>query len=64
MNESIIHSVFQEIDNMRISYDEGYEIINNLSDDFAIGFAEWCSDYEPGYINKFTLEIYKKEKGL
>ena len=44
MNESIIHSVFQEIDNMRISYDEGYKIINNLSDEFSIGFAKWLSN--------------------
>lgn len=39
-------------------------IATRIAEEFAIGFAEWCSDYEPGYINKVTLEIYKKEKGL
>jgi hypothetical protein len=71
MEQSKIQSVFQEIDNMRITYDEGSEIISKLSDEFAIGFAEWCLKNEMFAQFKITLnetnellEIYKKEIGL
>jgi hypothetical protein len=39
-----------------------------VADDFAIGFAEWCSinsKYDLGIAtSEELLEIYKKEKGL
>ena len=42
--------------------------IEKLTDEFAIGFAEWiCEKAEVPYIKgtmNGTLEIYKKEKGL
>ncbi len=56
---------------------EEYE---EIADEFAIGFAEWCDDEgytqinnlslwkslddEKGKYSKELLEIYKKEKGL
>jgi hypothetical protein len=42
--------------------------IEKLTDEFAIGFAEWiCEKADIPYIKgtmNGTLEIYKKEKGL
>lgn len=35
-----------------------------IADDFAIGFAEWLSDWHTKERLKELLEIYKKEKGL
>ena len=42
-----------------------------IADEFAIGFAEWCIESEGKDYNKYKyrdrkelLEIYKKEKGL
>jgi hypothetical protein len=47
---------------------EKYE---QIADEFAIGFAEWCIESEGKDYNKYKyrnrkelLEIYKKEKGL
>ncbi len=39
--------------------------LEEISDEFAIGFAKWIYDFK-GDINKVKelLEIYKKEKGL
>jgi hypothetical protein len=39
--------------------------LEEIADDFAIGFAKWIYDFK-GDINKVKelLEIYKKEKGL
>jgi hypothetical protein len=44
------------------------EKLENIADEFAIGFAEWCfinllSKY-PNNSYKELLEIYKNEKGL
>ena len=45
--------------------------LEQIADDFAIGFAEWCLEIgvytqfkKTQGINKELLEIYKKEKGL
>ena len=40
--------------------------IQNVSDDYAIEFAEWCLDNNQIIQNdgKELLEIFKKEKGL
>ncbi len=42
--------------------------LEKITDEFAIGFAEWiCEKAEVPYIKETmngTLEIYKKEKGL
>jgi len=45
------------------------EKIENISDEFAIGFAEWLIEKEREHPNRIIrgkelLEIYKKEKGL
>jgi hypothetical protein len=54
-----------------ISYLRMNEMFNELADEFAIGFAEWC--LKNGLFtqfkitqkaNKELLEIYKKEKRL
>ena len=49
-----------------ISYSRMNEMFNELADEFAIGFAEWCLDENHIILNdgKELLEIYKKEKGL
>ena len=45
--------------------------IEQIADDFAIGFTEWCierDEYYPVKAGRITieelLEVYKKEKGL
>ena len=40
--------------------------IEDIADEFAIGFADWISDYYyDGFKSKKELlKIYKKEKGL
>jgi hypothetical protein len=40
--------------------------IEQIADELAIGFAEWCLDENHIILNdgKQLLEIYKKEKGL
>ena len=38
--------------------------IEQIADDFAIGFAEWCGVPIVDANVKQLLEIYKKEKGL
>jgi len=45
--------------------------VEQIADEFAIGFAEWCLSsgvyhqfIRTQKINKELLEIYKKEKGL
>jgi hypothetical protein len=38
--------------------------IEQIADDFAIGFAEWCGVPVVDANVKQLLEIYKKEKGL
>lgn len=49
-----------------ISYSRMNEMFNELADEFAIGFAEWCLRirFEPieNVSVKKLLEIYKKEK--
>ena len=44
------------------------ELLEQIADDFAIGFAEWCIESEGKDYNKYKyrdrkelLEIYKKE---
>jgi len=49
-------------------YEKGISNLEQIADEFAIGFAEWAIAKNMG-VNKFTLyegelEIYKKEKGL
>ena len=51
-------------------YENGLSNLEQISDEFAIGFAEWFVlnytekvFYEENY-TKELLEIYKKEKGL
>jgi len=43
-------------------------LCEKISDDFAIGFAEWFDDLSEDYCKDYTvkelLEIYKQEKGL
>lgn len=38
--------------------------LEKIAEDFAINFAEWCKENNTGLINKETLRIFKKEKGL
>jgi hypothetical protein len=40
--------------------------LEQIAEEFAIGFAEWCLDENHIILNdgKQLLEIYKKEKGL
>jgi hypothetical protein len=40
--------------------------IEDIADEFAIGFAEWLIKRQTNYFEslKELLEIYKKEKGL
>ncbi len=50
------------------TFEKVHKNIINITDEFAIGFAEWAIAKNMG-VNKFTLyegelEIYKKEKGL
>jgi hypothetical protein len=55
-----------------IDSDNGYDnqlladCCEQIAEDFAIGFAEWCLDENHIILNdgKELLEIYKKEKGL
>jgi hypothetical protein len=57
-----------------IDSDNGYDnqlladYCENVADDFAIGFAEWCCAKNMGTNNfklyEGELEIYKKEQGL
>jgi hypothetical protein len=35
-----------------------------IADEFAIGFAEWCAVRDYMHINKQLLEIYKRENEL
>jgi hypothetical protein len=48
-----------------ISYSRMNEMFNELAEDFAIGFANWCSVNTKYDLNVSTdrelLEIYKKE---
>ena len=40
------------------------ESCEQITDEFAIGFAEWILGYDGVKSVKELLEIYKKEKGL
>lgn len=40
------------------------DALEQIADDFAIGFAEWCGVLIVDANIKELLEIYKKEKGL
>ena len=53
--------------NNELGYDKGViipEKLEQIADDYAIEFAEWCNENNSGLINKELLEIYKEEKGL
>ena len=52
-------------------YTETSKELEQIADDYAIEFAEWCLDIgiytqfkKTQGINKELLEIFKKEKGL
>ena len=62
---------FKDIIEDAITYDQQYDSFEQITEDFAIGFAEWCIESEGKDYNKYKyrnrkelLEIYKKEKGL
>ena len=38
--------------------------LEKISDEYAMAFADWCKENNTGLINKETLQIFKKEKGL
>ena len=38
--------------------------LEKISDEYAMAFADWCKENSTGLINKETLQIFKKEKGL
>jgi len=49
-----------------ISYSRMNEMLNELADNFALGFKDWCSRLSYSFSDKYTdrelLEIYKKGK--
>jgi cobalamin-dependent methionine synthase I len=70
---------FEEYTDQKSWQKENYDAIECevIADEFAIGFAEWLSEYtykestwriydkgDESFILKQLLEIYKKEKGL
>ena len=67
---------FKDIVSDSITYKQQYDSFEQIADDYAIEFAEWCNtlisrigmlEYKRKYSNKPTkelLEIFKKEKGL
>ena len=62
---------FKDITTDAITYKQQEDSFMLITDEFAIGFAEWAyrNEYNIGfYFNssntKELLEIYKKEKGL
>jgi hypothetical protein len=48
------------------SFEEVHTSLEKITEEFAIGFAEWLIKRETKYFEslKELLEIYKKEKGL
>ena len=56
----ILHKHFTD----EISASKVVEYLNDLADEFAIGFAEWLSDWHTKERLKEILKSYKKEKGL
>ena len=38
--------------------------LEKIADEYAIEFADYCKENNTGLINKETLQIFKKEKGL
>ncbi len=62
-----IDSVIMRHDLMRNETKETIEQLEDIADDFAIGFAEWYIENEllnKLKSNKQLLQIYKKEQGL
>ena len=62
---------FKDVIEDAITHDQQYDSFEQIADEFAIGFAEWC--LKNGLFtqfkitqraNKELLEIYKKERGL
>jgi len=52
-------------------FDKGFDSVEQLNDEYAIEFAEWCIESEGKAYNNYKyrnrkelLEIFKKEKGL
>lgn len=59
---------FEQYSKQEVWEKKNYNAIEceQIADEFAIGFAEWCLDENHIILNdgKELLEIYKKEKGL
>jgi len=68
LNDSIITNINIVESENRMYYNYNHlELAENceqITDEFAIGFAEWLNKYEGMGSYKQLLEIYKKEKGL
>ena len=61
----------EKFSNVQDAYHDRSDECEQVADDFAIGFAEWCiqrDEHYPIQAGRITvkelLEIYKKEKGL
>lgn len=55
----IFNYIDSEWDRRDVSFDLEFD-----AEEFAIGFAIWCSQLKIDNWEKELLEIYKKEKGL
>jgi hypothetical protein len=68
IKQAQLRKILDAYNREEISYSRMNEMLNELADKFAIGFAEWiCEKAEVPYIKgtmNVTLEIYKKEKGF